>query len=135
MINEYKKLASCETEIFGSRSEPFPEREGAVDSLNIWPKIRQIIISRDNHRCRRCHASVEGRASWLVEVHHIIPRVEGGSHHPANLETLCAECHRHLTQALVVSRMPKSDSEWDEWHLNRKFRQGRDFLKKLMDEP
>jgi 5-methylcytosine-specific restriction endonuclease McrA len=31
-----------------------------------------------------------------LEVHHIIFRENGGSHHPRNLRTMCSRCHHHL---------------------------------------
>lgn len=135
LLKEYQEISLQEVELRGSRSSPFPDIGNAIASLNLWPRIREIIISRDGHRCQKCGDSVAGRASWLVEVHHVIPRVEGGSDHPANLMTLCAECHRHDTQALILSRMPSNEEEWKEWQLNRKFRGGRDLLRNLMDEP
>lgn len=35
------------------------------------------------------------------EVHHIIPRVKGGTHHPHNLRLLCSDCHRKYTNELM----------------------------------
>lgn len=35
------------------------------------------------------------------EVHHIIPRVKGGTHHPHNLRLLCSVCHRKYTNELM----------------------------------
>lgn len=35
------------------------------------------------------------------EVHHIIPRVKGGTHHPHNLRLLCSICHRKYTNELM----------------------------------
>lgn len=31
-----------------------------------------------------------------LDVHHIVPRVKGGSHEPENLVTLCVGCHRKM---------------------------------------
>lgn len=52
-----------------------------------WEKIRSEILLRDHFRCQEC-----GYYKHL-EVHHIIPRSEGGSDDPANLTTLCRKCH------------------------------------------
>jgi hypothetical protein len=35
------------------------------------------------------------------EVHHIIARVKGGTHHPNNLRLLCSNCHRKYTNGLL----------------------------------
>ncbi len=42
------------------------------------------------HRCRA--PGCEHRGS--LEVHHVVPRVRGGTNDPANLITLCSACHR-----------------------------------------
>ncbi|MGE4274607.1 MAG: HNH endonuclease [Candidatus Methanomethylophilaceae archaeon] len=132
LLQEYRSLTESVEDVDGSVMPPFPHLPNAVGALNLWPGIRKTILERDGHRCRGCGDSVRERATWLVEVHHIIPRVEGGGDHPSNLETLCAECHRRHTTPLVLSRMPSTEEEWEERRLNRKFREGRDLLQRLM---
>jgi hypothetical protein len=57
---------------------------------NIPPAVRRAVLARDHHRCR-----VPGCThSTFVDVHHIRPRAEGGSHEPHNLITLCSAHHR-----------------------------------------
>jgi HNH endonuclease len=54
------------------------------------PALRRAILARDHGRCRvpGCtHAS-------FVDVHHIVPRCEGGRNDPDNLLTLCGGHHR-----------------------------------------
>lgn len=52
-----------------------------------WHRLRALALKRDGHRCRRC-----GSARRL-QVHHRIPRSEGGLKVLANVETLCKSCH------------------------------------------
>lgn len=49
------------------------------------------------------------RKAWkkptdLWEADHIRPVVEGGTHAPENLRTLCQPCHKQMTKALVSKR-------------------------------
>ncbi len=54
-------------------------------------KIRNQIVERDGYKYRICFED-----GVKLDVHHIIPRVEGGSHEPENLVTLCVGCHRKM---------------------------------------
>jgi 5-methylcytosine-specific restriction endonuclease McrA len=42
------------------------------------------------YRCPRCKELVK---TWMIQVHHVIPRSQGGSHNPLNLRALCQKCH------------------------------------------
>ncbi|TYP82055.1 HNH endonuclease [Blastococcus xanthinilyticus] len=65
--------------------------------------VRQLVIDRDGHACRRCGAPLPGGRGGSV--HHRIPRGMGGTswagiHSPALLVLLCGDgttgCHGHL---------------------------------------
>jgi HNH endonuclease len=57
---------------------------------NMPPALRRAVLARDQHRCR-----VPGcMHSTFIDVHHIVPRSEGGRQDPANLITLCGAHHR-----------------------------------------
>ena len=56
-------------------------------------KLRQQILKRDFYTCQEC-AQVF-RASEL-EIHHVIPRSNGGSDDPANLRTYCKRHHARM---------------------------------------
>jgi 5-methylcytosine-specific restriction endonuclease McrA len=62
---------------------------GGKTRSTITPALRREVMIRDGHRCR---APGCGRTRFL-EVHHIIPREQGGSHSADNLVTLCSACH------------------------------------------
>jgi hypothetical protein len=54
------------------------------------PALRWAILTRDQHRCR-----VPGCThTTFLDVHHIMPRSEGGRNEPANLVTICGAHHR-----------------------------------------
>ena len=54
-----------------------------------YENVKAYVKARDGFRCRSC-----GSRDHL-EVHHIMQRKDGGSDRPANLITLCHDCHAH----------------------------------------
>jgi len=55
-------------------------------------KYRRYILLRDDYTCQWC---LEKYDADYLEVHHIIPRSQNGNNHPANLVTLCIDCHKN----------------------------------------
>jgi hypothetical protein len=56
----------------------------------IPPALRRAVLRRDGTRCR-----VPGcRHATFVDVHHLVPRADGGAHTSDNLVTLCSAHHR-----------------------------------------
>jgi predicted RNase H-like nuclease (RuvC/YqgF family) len=75
-------------------------------------KIRIEVLERDEYRCRDCRCK-----SSVYNLHHIIPRSEGGEETVDNLITLCEHCHieRHKGEditRLMKSRMAKETREF-----------------------
>jgi DEAD/DEAH box helicase domain-containing protein len=73
-----------------------------------WDKMREEILTRDGHRCRKCGAGAPPGRSH--DVHHIRPfrefgYVRGGNRNdrlantPENLITLCRACHHRAESA------------------------------------
>ncbi|WP_254862266.1 HNH endonuclease [Halovivax gelatinilyticus] len=89
-------------------------------------KRRDEVLERDDNTCVSCGSEDE------LQVHHIIPRSQGGKNETANLATLCADCHyyahgggaptdRGYSAADWDSVEYEGQSEfWDEW-VNRSF--------------
>jgi len=75
-------------------------------SANIPNIVRREVYARDGYRCALCDCTK------YLQIHHVIPRGEGGSDHPHNLITLCAYCHSHVHGApLYDTTMTAGDIE------------------------
>ena len=68
---------------------------------------RREVYKRDGWRCALCD-STDG-----IQIHHVIPRGEGGSDFPENLITLCWRCHAlaHGKKVLDGVDLEKEDVE------------------------
>ncbi len=65
---------------------------GHRSHTSIAPSVRREVMVRDDFRCRAPGCG----SRWFLEVHHLVPRSQGGRNEPGNLVTLCAQCHRYL---------------------------------------
>ena len=84
-------------ELAGSAPSDFP---GGKDPGDLkWSDARRYALMRDNRACtmRSCRHEED------LTVHHILPRLWGGTHHPGNLVTLCTRCHRTLCDSCTRS--------------------------------
>jgi hypothetical protein len=63
---------------------------GSPNRATIAPSVRAAVLARDRHGCRAPGCG----GTHFLEVHHVIPRNEGGSNQAENLVTLCGRCHR-----------------------------------------
>jgi hypothetical protein len=66
---------------------------------SIPPAMRRAVLTRDQHRCR-----VPGCThATFVDVHHVVPRSEGGCNEASNLLVLCSAHHRatHRGELLI----------------------------------
>jgi len=91
------EAACCDAEIH----EEGPRRHSTVPS-----SVRAAVMERDGHRCRAEGCSSTG----FLEVHHVVPRSEGGSNKPENLITLCSRCHRFAHESTCIPRLPVTAS-------------------------
>jgi len=103
----------------GSHEDLF---EGAplMIRTNMWRKLRTAIVERDRGACQDCGRGLGHLPKWYTEVHHIVPRLRGGGDHPANLKTLCVECHRKYTDEMLLSRIQRTDEAYQTAILFRK---------------
>lgn len=81
-----------------------------------WNTISKAVMARDNYQCRVCgkssfspvdSSSDFDKIHFELEVHHIVPRKDGGRDSFANLITLCESCH-HKTFSKGYSGVPVS---------------------------
>lgn len=56
-------------------------------SANITNQERKAIYRRDGYRCALCDST------RYLQIHHVVPRGQGGTDSPHNLITLCSDCH------------------------------------------
>lgn len=59
-------------------------------SANISNKLRKEIYKRDWYMCALCSSGSH------LQIHHLVPRGQGGSDFPDNLVTLCSTCHAQI---------------------------------------
>lgn len=87
-LDQPKKLKSKKAKPQESNSQV---KQKQNRSRHIPASIRVSVLHRDGHKCVFC-----GRNSkqTQLEIDHIIPFAQGGSHELNNLQTLCFDCNR-----------------------------------------
>jgi 5-methylcytosine-specific restriction protein A len=58
---------------------------------------------RNHPLCVHCLAA--GITTAAIDVDHIIPKREGGTDHPANLQSLCHSCHSKKTMSTLTIKV------------------------------
>jgi hypothetical protein len=77
---------------------PAPAPPIARAKQSIPPAVRRAVLARDRHRCR-----VPGCThATFLDIHHVVPRSEGGSNDPENIITLCGAHHRATHRGELV---------------------------------
>jgi hypothetical protein len=72
----------------------------------IVPAVRRAVLARDQHRCR-----VPGCThATFLDIHHVIPRSEGGSNDPENVITICGAHHRATHRGELVIEPSRAGS-------------------------
>jgi 5-methylcytosine-specific restriction protein A len=61
-----------------------------------WRPKRDAQLRREP-LCGHCRDNT-GQLTPATQVDHIIPKAQGGTDHPENLQSLCAPCHSRKTQ-------------------------------------
>ncbi len=59
-------------------------------SARLSNAVRKMVYRRDGWACVLCDSR-----SYL-QIHHVVPRSEGGANQPPNLVTLCSRCHAQI---------------------------------------
>lgn len=111
-------------------------------------ELRRRVRRRDRGRCAVCgldtyalRRRTRGRKPWaklrergfvrrrsLWELDHIVPLIDGGSHEPSNLQTLCVPCHRAKSgrENSDRARQRRTEGAGTERRAPRARRRGRD---------
>lgn len=83
--------------------------------------VREAVKIRDDNRCVNCG---KGPENAKLDVHHVVPRGQGGSDRISNLVLLCRRCHdaAHEKQyAPTVDFQSTGDMQKEEFELYRRF--------------
>jgi len=98
------EMAACDAQAVGTPGRrphvgALPETPPPRATQTIPPATRRGVMRRDHNRC-----AVPGcKNHRFLDVHHVDPRSEGGSHDPERLAILCGAHHRAVhTAALAV---------------------------------
>ena len=90
---DVQELHFCETCKFLIENTPDFDENGSKDKgTTSWKTANILALRRDDCHCRVCGESYHRENP--VEVHHIIPRKDGGTHNLKNLITLCERHHK-----------------------------------------
>ena len=79
-----------------------------------WERQREAILARDMGLCQPCQRAE--RVTPAREVDHIVPKAEGGTDDPDNLQAICIPCHQAKTAeeaARAQGRTPKKRIAFD----------------------
>src|SRR5690349_8166886 len=91
---EVFERASCDAKDLGSLDATSPERA----TTTVTPRLREQVFARDHHRC-----TVPGcRSARNLDIHHIVPQAQAGTHHMWNMTLLCSGHHAALHDGLMV---------------------------------
>lgn len=63
------------------------DQRGINYDNNAWEKIRQKVFAVYGKRCNKCNSPVN------LQIHHKVPKYQGGSDDVSNLIVLCESCH------------------------------------------
>jgi ATP-dependent DNA helicase RecQ len=80
-----------------------------VEAERAWQVVRRIVIERDEGRCRECGIVAP---PGEFDVHHRIPRADGGRDEASNCVLLCDGCHARRHPNLQVSLARRTIERW-----------------------
>jgi 5-methylcytosine-specific restriction endonuclease McrA len=86
------EMAISPQDLDRARCDAQTQEPGQRNTSTIPPAVRRQVLARDRHRCQ----SPGCPHTRFLEIHHKIPRAQGGSHDPENLITLCSACHARV---------------------------------------
>lgn len=77
---------------------------------NDWTRLRERMLLRDKGLCQPCNH--QGRVSQATEVDHIVPKTQGGTDDPTNLQSICSACHKIKTALESTGERASFQPEW-----------------------
>ena len=85
-----RKLSRAELE--AAECDAVITEPGKRNRSAIPPSVRRAVLERDGYRCQAPGC----KNTHFLEIHHIVPRKNGGTHDPKGLLAICSSCHRLL---------------------------------------
>jgi hypothetical protein len=82
------------------------QNPGRPNRSTVPPGLRRTALVRAHHRCEAPGCE----HTRFLEVHHILPREQGGTNDLANLRVLCSSCHRLLHELQSAMPAPAASS-------------------------
>jgi 5-methylcytosine-specific restriction endonuclease McrA len=82
-------------------------RSWAAGSTRSWRRIRQLVLTRDHHRCR---LTLPGCTTTATEAHHLTGKQSGDD--PALLVAACGPCNRRTGSPLAGNPDPRPVTRW-----------------------
>lgn len=76
-------------------SDYFLKRRSKGAKLQLWGTRQAKLVRKTNHKCLVCEQPLLFEQD--LEVHHVLPKRQGGSDKPRNLIVLHKECHKLVT--------------------------------------
>jgi len=115
----FESEGSSEGSLDAACSERTPEAdEDDSNTLpSLTPSVRRFVLEDRNNECELCGA--DGSDDDVdLEIHHRLPKADGGTDHPHNLVVLCQGCHRkhHGNEKIrkIVTTRNKTDQTLEE---------------------
>jgi hypothetical protein len=72
---------------------------GSGDDGREWRQVREEVLQRDDRECRFCgktDTEHKEETGLSLDVHHLIPKADGGKDSMSNLAALCRSCHKTM---------------------------------------
>jgi hypothetical protein len=108
---EVIEMASCDAQVLPAVVDEVSQGETPCESpahknstprprasQSIPPAVRRLVMRRDGGRCRAPGC----RCATFLDIHHVIPRAEGGQHDPEQMLVLCGAHHRALHRGSLL---------------------------------
>lgn len=76
---------------------------GATDDTAIPPRVKDRVFIAQNGKCANCNRKL-AVCGEPVEFDHVVALINGGSNREANVQALCAMCHRNKTREDVAEK-------------------------------
>lgn len=112
--------ASCSSnlclQLMGNSSQKKTTTKRIVNKNKIPKRTEKKIFQESNSQCSFCNQN----EITLLDIHHIVPRMEGGSNDESNLILVCKKCHTDIEEGIVeYDEVIKKKKELSDHNIRR----------------